>query len=362
MTSAAALTALTLALAACLPATRPVAAPPTRTPPPSATAPAAPGTAAPPVPTTVVPVLWQELDLSGRLVFVEGAQRVTDLDLASGALRVLFQAPFGGWVTSASLSPDGRSIALAYSEPPPTGEVASYTGIYILPADGLAGPTPLLLPPGPEEAYFGPAFAPDGAALYLVHLERSPDDPVQAYRQTLGRFRLGEGEVDPLVDDAFWPSVSPDGLHLAYVTIDPDDFTNTLFLAASDGETATPAVEPGFLPYVDSPVFSRDSAWLYLSAVGRGGIAQSNGLDRLLGVVPAGAHSLPSDWWRVPVQGGPPERLTDLSQSGLFGAFAPDGRHFAFLSSTGLYVMDPDGSNVTALLNTWASGSLDWIP
>ncbi|MGH2607223.1 MAG: TolB family protein, partial [Anaerolineales bacterium] len=270
MRSAAILTVVALALAACAPAATPGVASPTRTPPPSATVPAASGTAAPPIPTTVVPVLWRDLGLSGRLVFVEGAQRITDLDLASGALRVLFEAPLGGWVTSASLSPDGQSIVLAYSEPPPPEEMASYTGIYLLPADGSSGPTPLLLPPGPEEAYFGPVFAPDGATLYLVHLQRTPDDPVQPFRQSIGRVQLGEGRVEPLVDDAFWPSISPDGLRLAYVTIDPDDFTNTLFLAGSDGESAGPAVEPGFLPYLDAPVFSRDSTWLYFSAVGTG--------------------------------------------------------------------------------------------
>ena len=359
MRPAASFTIFALSLAACAPAAAPVVASPTRTPPPSATVPSV-GTTSP-IPTTIVPVLWQDLGLSGRLVFVEGAQRITDLDLVSGALRILFEAPLGGWVTSASLSPDGQSIAIAYSEPPPPGEMASYTGIYLLPADGSSGPTPLLLPPGPDEAYFGPAFAPDGATLYLVHLQRI-DDPLQAFRQTLVRVRLADERVEPLVDDAFWPSVSPDGLRLAYVTIDPDDFTNTLFLAAPDGEAARPAVEPGFLPYLDSPVFSRDSTWLYFSAVGRGGIAQANGFDRLLGVVPAEAHSLPSEWWRVPAQGGPPERLTDLGQSGLFGAFSPDGRHFAFLSSSGLFTMDSNGSNVTALLNVWASGSLEWTP
>ncbi|MGH2626689.1 MAG: TolB family protein, partial [Anaerolineales bacterium] len=315
-----------------------------------------------PIPTTVVPILWQDLGLTGRILFVEGAQRLADLDLASGELRTLFQAPFGGWVTSASVSPDGRSIALAYSEPPPPGEMASYTGIYLLPADGSSDPTPLLLPPGPEEAYFNPAFAPDGTTLYLVRLQRTPDDPIQPFRQSVARVRLVEGEVELLVDDAFWPSLSPDGFRLAYVTIDPDDFTNTLFLADSGGGSAAPAVEPGFLPYLDSPVFSRDSNWLYFSAVGTGRGAGASWLDRLLGVVPAQAHSLPSDWWRVPVRNGPPERLTDLGQSGLFEAFSPDGRHFAFLSSSGLYAMDPNGLNLTPLLNTWASGSLDWIP
>jgi Tol biopolymer transport system component len=333
---------------------------PSRTPPPSATADISGTPTA--YPTTVVPILWQELGLSGRLVYIEGAQRVDELDLSTGVLRVLFEAPFGGWVTAAAVSPDGASIAMAYAAPPDPGTVASYTGIYLLPREGSAEPIPLVLPPAPESAYFNPAYAPDGSSMYLVLLERTPQDPNQAFSQTIGRYWIAEDQFEPLAEGAFYPRPSPDGTELAYVLTNPVDYSNELVLTTPDASNPRSAVDPGLLPYIDSPVFSTDSTWLYFSAVGTGLSRSPSWLDRALGVIPAEAHSLPSDWWRVSVEGGPPERLTELGLSGLFGAPSPDGRFFAFLSSNGLYAMNLDGTGMAALLETWGSGSLDWTP
>lgn len=251
---------------------------------------------------------------------------------------------------------------MAYAAPPEPGTVASYTGIYLLPREETSDPIPLLLPPGPESAYFNPAYAPDAASMYLVLLQRTPQDSNQAFSQTIGRYWIAEGRFETLAEEAIYPRPSPDGVELAYVVIDPVDYTNELVLAGPDAANPRPAVEPGLLPYCDSPVFSSDSAWLYFSAVGTGLSRLPSWWDRALGVIPAEAHSLPSDWWRVSVQGGQPEKLTDMGLGGLVGAPSPDGRSFAFLSSNGLYAMNPDGTGITALLNTWGSGSLDWTP
>jgi Tol biopolymer transport system component len=195
-----------------------------------------------------------------------------------------------------------------------------------------------------------------------VHLVGTQDDPSQAFRQSIERLWMADRRLERLAEDAFWPRASPDGSWLAYVTINPLDFSNNLLLARPDATEARSAVPPGLLPYMDSPVFSLDSEWLYFSAVGTG-LSKSPGfLAQAFGVFSAEAHSLPSDWWRVPVQGGSPERLTELGQSNLIGAASPDGLHLAFLSSTGLYAMNLDGSQITAMLNTWSSGGLDWIP
>ena len=69
-----------------------------------------------------------------------------------------------------------------------------------------------------------------------------------------------------------------------------------------------------------------------------------------------------SDWWRIPVAGGPPQRLTHIFDTGLYGAFSPDGAHIAFIALTGLYVMNPDGSALTQMLNVANVGTVDWIP
>jgi Tol biopolymer transport system component len=60
--------------------------------------------------------------------------------------------------------------------------------------------------------------------------------------------------------------------------------------------------------------------------------------------------------------GGTPERLTTLDDMGLYGDFSPDGRYLAFVSDTGLYLMNPDGSGLLRLIETSAANALSWIP
>ena len=88
-------------------------------------------------------------------------------------------------------------------------------------------------------------------------------------------------------------------------------------------------------------------------------------VDRLLGVRTAyaapAAHNVPSDWWRVPVTGGAPERLTQIFDTGLHGAAAPGGGWAAFISASGLYVMQSDGGNVTRLSRQGGTGTVEWL-
>jgi hypothetical protein len=45
----------------------------------------------------------------------------------------------------------------------------------------------------------------------------------------------------------------------------------------------------------------------------------------------------------------------------MFGDISPDGEHIAYLSSSGLYLMKSDGSDLTRLLNRAGFGTLEWI-
>ena len=112
------------------------------------------------------------------------------------------------------------------------------------------------------------------------------------------------------------------------------------------------------------PVFSPDGSMLYFSAPVPGEVSGGvSFFDRLLGIQVAMAHNVPSDWWRVPRAGGAVEQLTQLGETGLYGDFSPDGRHMAFVSSSGIYVMNPDGSDLEILVaGEGFFGSLDWVP
>ena len=110
-----------------------------------------------------------------------------------------------------------------------------------------------------------------------------------------------------------------------------------------------------------------DAGQEQLSAANLGAPAAYSWLDRLLGVGLAEAapdrHNVPSDWWRVAVNGGQPQRLTQLYDMGLYGAFSPDGRYLAFVTVTGIFVMDLTGDKLTSLLSgTGTYGTLAWLP
>jgi hypothetical protein len=74
--------------------------------------------------------------------------------------------------------------------------------------------------------------------------------------------------------------------------------------------------------------------------------------------------TLPSDWWSVPIKGGNLTRLTNIQSLGLFASLSPDHQHIASFSADGLFIMNPDGSQITALVPNLAgiSGTVSWIP
>jgi Tol biopolymer transport system component len=295
-------------------------------------------------------------------------------------VTTLFLPPENAWLTSASVAPDGSRIALAYAPPPPEGTAQlGYTGLHLLPGDCAARPagcttddlTPLLEPAGSNEAYFSPVWSPDGQALYYAHFTPSQSDTSTPFQYTLERASVPpQGAGSALIENALWPALAPDGGQIAYVWFDPEDYSNELFTAQADGAAAARLVGSDVFEAVDAPFFSPDGSLLYFSAVGEGpGAApapSSAWLDRLLGARPAEAaptaHNVPSDWWVVPVAGGEPTRLTQIYETGLFGDMSPDGGYIAFVAASGVYVMRPDGSDVTRLLPVGGGITLEWLP
>jgi Tol biopolymer transport system component len=82
-----------------------------------------------------------------------------------------------------------------------------------------------------------------------------------------------------------------------------------------------------------------------------------------MGIQVARAHSIPSDWWSVPVTGGVPTRLTQIQTINLFASVSPDKKHIASVNGEGIFVMDLEGSNLTRLLfDPGVSGTVSWIP
>jgi Tol biopolymer transport system component len=345
-------------LAAC---TIEVSSPPPATVPPATTDgdPARPETAEPAVVSDVSP---GESGLSGRLYYIalEGEQpRLIQLDLATGAETVIFQPPEDAWLNEISLSPDGSQILMSYAPPPEEGEVQfGFTDLYLMPADGGAAPALFRQRSEESETFFNITWPLDDL-LYFSHFVPETDDTGNTvFVSQIERLPYPAGEAEVLVREAAWPRLSDDNTAMVYVSE-----SNEFVIAAANGNDPRLLLRPSAFPAVDAPLFSPEGSMVYFSAVNEEPVSLLSIWDRLMGVKIAAAHTVPSDWWRMPADGSAePERLTKLNAIGLYGDFSPDGRHIAFIAKDGLYVMGADGSGLTRLRNTATVGTIAWVP
>ena len=308
------------------------------------------------------------LNVHGRLLFLstfEGGQALLAFDLATGELSTLFIAPPKAWILAQSVSPDVSEILIAYAPPPPEEKPSyGYTDLYVLNSDDPNNPQLVFQRTDDVEAFFGSLFSPAGDTIYYSHFF-ADSTAASGFRYNINRIAYPDGSPEVVVEDAFWQRLSPDGSKLAYVTFDGRDF-DELFVTNADGSDPVRALNPDEFPTVDAPFFSPDNQFLYFSAIS-GEPTPLAWWEKLMGVQIAlarsAAHNVPSDFWRVSLTDGSVIQVTHLMDQGMFGTFSPDGELIAFISATGLYVMQPDGTGlVQVLASSSLYGNLEWIP
>jgi len=309
-----------------------------------------------------IPIIWGSLNISGKLVYntaiIHNDQLLMNiqvLDLATGDVTTVFQTSNGAWVDAIAVSPDNKQLLMSYT--PVTG---GQNTLYIMPLDGSKDPQLLFSPVSPDDHYFQPEWSPDGKYIYFTQYN---------YKITtiysLMRMAYPGGSLEKLADNAYWPRTSGDGTSLVYVS--PTLGVNTLFIANPDGSGAHQIPITGsYIPNViDSPMFLADNQSILFSAPVAGQSSTPDWVDNLFGITVASADgSIPSDWWSIPLVGGVPKRLTHLRSLALFARFSPDKKHIASYSADGIYIMNPDGTGVTQVLNNpgGTPGTVNWIP
>jgi Tol biopolymer transport system component len=318
-------------------------------------------------PTTTIPVTWGNLNLSGKLVYTSANFQgqsifidIRSLDLTTGEITTIFRTPDGGWVDAAAISPDYKQLALSYLPP---GNVAygNQKALYIMPLDGSTFPQLLFTPPSLEDNYAQPEWSPDGRYVYFTHFKS------QSALFDVERMSYPNGTPETPFYDASWPRVSNDGQHLVYVWIDSGTGVNRLYLANADGSDSHQIPLSGSLVpnVIDAPMFSADDQSILFSAPNIGQSSIPRVLLPLLHVIEVVADgSIPSDWWSVPLAGGEPDQLTNIQAASLFGDFSPDKKHIAVYSADGIFMMNPDGSELTSIIDDVGqiSGTVSWIP
>jgi len=307
---------------------------------------------------------------SGQLVVIaQGSppdHKILTLDVETEATETLFAAPEFSQIYQLDVSADGKQLVFAYT-PPPTIDTGFFdrSMLYRLPLDTPEREPELVLGgTRPQEFYLQPAFSPDGQFLYYTKLAQDLEAVVTVYRVTLERYDLGSGEILPIAADGIWPRLSPDGSRLTYIGVDPTTQARGLFIAAPDGSQTQSLVPMGIFFDIDSPLFSADGAWVYFSvAKDPPGISW---WEQLLGVKAALAHtehSVPSDWWRVPVTGGEPEQITGRAEIIIYGDLSPTGQHLAYSTTNTLYLLNTIDSSLRQIsIRSLSVGVLAWLP
>ena len=337
----------------------------------SPTSPVSTSNATPSVAGTNLPVTWAGLNLTGSLLYASvpltdiTPVSIQTLDLITGEIKTVFTTTGDAWVYYMTVSPDGNQLVMSYA-PPSEGTTLSNRALYIMPLNGKAAPQLLFQPPTADDHYIQAEWSPDGKYLYYVHYnnqQRREGDLYPAY--DLLRMAYPDGQPEKIAEKAFWPRLSSDSSKLVYVSLDPATGTNELFLANADGSNPQKVTLSGsWVPeIIDAPIFSPDGGSILFSAPPPPQAYQPTWFEKLAGIQIAKAHSIPSDWWSVPVTGGEPTRLTQIQTINLFASMSPDQSRIASVSGEGLFVMNTDGSDITQLLfNPGVSGTVSWLP
>ncbi len=319
-----------------------------------------------------LPVTWADLGLTGRLFVAQVNSGVWTLDLVTGAISDVYRPPdlSQAWVNAASVAPNGRDVVLAYAPPPQAGEVQfGYTELWLTDLSGELQPRPLIRRADSRESFFTPSWSADGSSIVFAHLTRLEagvsGTPEVVYTYRVERIGRDGGNPEAVVTDAYWPRLSKSGTRLAYVSFSFLEATDSgLFLAGPDGEDPQRLTAADRFVAVDSAIIAPDDQSLIFSAPSDPPAWRApHPFSASWWVAAAEAHTVPSDWWRIDLHDlGSAVQLTRVGHTGLVGDFSADGDWLAFMSDRGLFVMRPDGSQLTQLIELGGSGSLEWLP
>ncbi len=295
------------------------------------------------------------LELQGQLYYTQGFDGLWRHDLSTGVSERWWLPEAGSLVSGVAAAPDGSQLALAWAMPGEGGFQPGTTDLWLTSIPNVE-PRPLLTRADSLESWRDPFWSPDGRWLLVTHQQtlRDATGEAQSIRLTVERV-APDGARQVLLEAAEQAALSADGAQLAYLQVDPTNWSQSLMLARADGRDARELVAAMVFRSLASPRFTPDGSALVFSA---SGTRQDQGAGAQRGAGNVLAHGDPWHIWQVTLADGELTRLTETPLDGPALTWSPGGDALAVLAAEGLFLRARE--RMWRLAEVSAEGGLSW--
>jgi hypothetical protein len=221
-----------------------------------------------------------------------------------------------------------------------------------------------------------PSWSVDGSALYVTTAEVLATPDAYGRNQRLQGMRVPLDGAAPqlVVENAIGLAMAPDGSGLTYVRVPTTEQYFSLMVAAPDGSAPQEILAGTEFQNLYSLRFSADGERLVFAAMGGPPTdEQGNPLAlqppspleqalRLFEPPTAAAHGDPWGVWTINRDGTALRLVLTLFHGLPTATFSPDGMQLAVMDSSGIYLLQSDGSQVQQIDYQGDSGGLVWVP
>jgi Tol biopolymer transport system component len=271
----------------------------------------------------------------------------------------------GSLAASPAISPDRSTIAYTFYISATTPGDLGRSYLSTIQADGVQ-PRQVSALPQNGASFEDPSWSTDGKALYVTI--RSPIEANgRSQGQQIGIFRVGLDGSKPvqIVANAQSSWASPNGKDLIYLTADDKGATTRLWVSDVSGHNAQDILANQGFSSIRAPRFSADGMWLAFA--GAGGPSQAwsepspaRSSDAFVAPDVVEADGVAGEIWIVRPDGSGLRRLTSLQEHSPIPSWSPDGKWIAFLSESGLSVVDVAGKQPVRLKGVDGTSGLCW--
>ncbi|NWJ46309.1 MAG: PD40 domain-containing protein [Chloroflexi bacterium] len=267
-----------------------------------------------------------------------------------------------------ALSPDGQTLAYAYSPDPEIKNGRTIIGQDIMTLDLKTKAAKVLMERQEPDMFLeDPAWSPDGKYLYASYRSPERDKTGAVIGQKVGiqRLELATGNRETLVQDAREPVPTPDGKSLVFIGVAAStmtfDYSFKVLDLATKQERELIKPELNFLSYY-FPRISPDGQWVVFAGVGGPEYsANSPTATPSIGSVQGLAlHGMPYDLWLIKTDGTNLRRLTVLFEDQPMASWSKDGKQIIFLAGQGFYTVEVDTGKLSKKSDEGAHGGFDY--